>query len=118
MTFHNVSVFNKSGIEVDRFQTMSDAITYIERHSLGADWATPSLPDQHTEDDELLLLAFSIRAALRPHWRHAQFDRLMSREITHLPDQNRSDKPLPSHRIGGGAAGERRLQSGRSWART
>ena len=33
-------------------------------------------------------------------------------------DQKRRDKPLPSRCIGGGAAGERRLQSGRSCART
>ncbi|WP_411839827.1 hypothetical protein [Paracoccus sp. ME4] len=34
------------------------------------------------------------------------------------PDQIRRDKPLPSCRIGGGAGGERRLQSGRACART
>lgn len=84
----NVNAYASNGFLAGTFATMADAVRYAVGNRLGADWATPALPDDPSDEDRHLLAAFLCHRALRPQWRHAQFDLLMQGRISCLPDQD------------------------------
>jgi hypothetical protein len=85
---NQVHTYANNGNLIELFDSMCDALRYINSNRLGADWATPTLPENPTEEDRHLLAAHLCHRALRPQWRHLQFDRLMTGEIRALPDQD------------------------------
>ncbi|WP_411839654.1 hypothetical protein [Paracoccus sp. ME4] len=75
---------------------MADALRYVVGNRLGPDWATPALPENPTDEDRHLLAAYLCHRALRPQWRHVQFDMLMRGAIRCLPDQDWHGLEAPS----------------------
>lgn len=75
----------EDGTILEHFPDYASALRFREAEQLGPEWALHDSRGQPAGQDILALVGMVLRDGLKDHWRRAQFDRLLCRDIRQVP---------------------------------